>query len=611
MGRRGAYALRWLWLYVRRFKLASYRRLAALVRRAWSLGAAERGVLIGLFGLTAAAVAASSPAIVPPAIAGGALSAVHLALFVFAWSLVLAVAAAQSTPLALAVAGPWLAFYHVLASGAWNATPMAIVPVAWLGWIFLLVIHRTSSRTAALLWWLAAAAGLAYVSAGPSGLRRALGWQPVAARLLLGGMLFAAGVVALRTMRPAASRVTFAYAWVGALAASALTLGSAALKSWAPTVEWTAFVLIDAAAIVTLFWMWLGGRFAMGSLQLVDWTLRRGARLVAPRVAKLAAPAAIALVAFGEGLLAFRAGPPASAAAELQLVVLFGHLSASAIALARIGWCAARRQLTSTLALAALSWWAVAWLVLIGLQAGSLDVLSSGRSVERLAPYALAALAIGLALEFGSIKKAWASLPDERIRVHIALVSGIIACAVALSTIPGGQWGTTRALMALIGMVHIGAPLGVYASFRSRLQHAALGDMAAAAMFAAGYAAVLVVMAFDARHAVALTAALPVLVVALAVLRRSQPSTGRAGGALAGALFGGGAIAGWMMPYPPTLPFLPVPAWIALLRDWGQLGRALFSPQHLVLLASAWAIGAAAGGLACRGARGGDLQPGS
>ena len=50
-----------------------------------------------------------------------------------------------------------------------------------------------------------------------------------------------------------------------------------------------------------------------------------------------------------------------------------------------------------------------------------------------------------------------------------------------------------------------------------------------------------------------------------------------------------------MMPYPPTVPFIPVPAWMALLRDWGQLGRPPLTLTHAALVTAAWLLGAGVG----------------
>jgi hypothetical protein len=178
------------------------------------------------------------------------------------------------------------------------------------------------------------------------------------------------------------------------------------------------------------------------------------------------------------------------------------------------------------------------------------------------------------------------------------MVALSVSCAAVLSTVPDSQWETSRQLMVLAGMLHLAVPLALYASWRRRVRPGTgLDTVPRVMVFAAGYATALGILAVEPANPVALLAALPAVSAAMLVLGRTRPTLAPAAGALAGALFGGGLIAGWMMPYPPTIPFVPQPPWINALRDWGALGRPPLSGMHLSALVLAWTAGAGLGWL--------------
>jgi len=409
--------------------------------------------------------------------------------------------------------------------------------------------------------------------------------------------LAAAGSAALYLTRARPRRsVGFSRPFAGAFVLSGIVIASAAAKDWGLTVDWTGQIVGDAGAILVLFWMWIGGSAGAGSLHFAEWCARLSSRVVPARALVVLAPVVVSATALIEWMLLRQ---PALPGAELRSAALAGHLSVSVVTAVWLGSALARRRLTRVTASAALTWWGLAWLVMQAVRAGGDSVVASRAASPAGTTLLVVFLVIGLLWELGTLQRAWMALPDERIRRQLGFVVATLGCAVVSSTLPGGVWQEARTLMVLMGVAHLALPVAVYERLRPRASEPRFGNVARAVMFAGGYGAALIVMAVDPRRATALLVLLPVLFAALIYLRQSS-SVRRAGGAFAGALFGSGVIAGWMMPYPPTLPFIQVPAWITLLRDWGALGRPPLTGQHAVLVVTAWALAGGIGWVVCR-----------
>lgn len=573
------------WYALRRFEIESRLSAVALARRVWSLGSAERFVLVTLFGLTGLA-AATSLASLPPATAAALRTGADLGLFVLAWPVALAAAASQRQPLVLALAGAWLVFYQVLVCGAWVGTPIAVLPIAWLGWMLFILLHNRPSQVVGLAAWLVAAAGLAYVSAGPSGLRRLLGWAPIDAQLLMWALLASAGIAGFVLVRPRRpDGAGFGLAFWGGLAAVGLAVGLSSAKDVSGTAAGMRIVFSDAGAIVVLFWLWTAGRVAAEVVKLTEWTVRHGARLLPPRMVTVGVPLVILA-----SLVAGRVWPSALED-RLDLAVYHALVWAGIAALALLGWWALIGRRSSTRAILVLAWWTITWVVLHGVVTGSHDVVEAHEDPSaRVVGFGLFAVAAGLMLELGKLAHDWRIATASRVRVCLALVALAVACAVALSATPGNEWETTRSLMVLVGMLHLGVPLALYETWGRRARGPALDVVIRIVVFAAGYVAAMAVLAVDPQRVGMLFLALPGLVVTLLIVRRRQPGLHASGGALAGALFASGLVAGWMHPNLPTIPFVPL-TW----PDLQHVDKPLLSAFHLEIVGSAWAIGGALG----------------
>ncbi|MEI6667763.1 MAG: hypothetical protein WCP29_06370 [Acidobacteriota bacterium] len=544
-GRRSALALRWAWHYLRRFVIDPALRPFSLGRRAWRLGRAEQVALL-LMAAFAALSGVATTRLLPAPLASTSVEVAHFGWMALAWSVALAAASAQSGPLVLVLAGPWFVWYQVLVCSSLVATPWIAIPIAWVGalaWMHVRALPRWRARAA---WWLVISAGLGYAAAGPSGLRRALGWRVVDAQTLLASVLFGAGLLGClaRRARTPARGPTFSLSLVGALLAMGTAVTLAALRDWRGTVGWVDAVFSDASGIVVLFWLCVAGQFAAGLLHSTEWIIRRILRFLPLRAAH-------------GGVLA-------------QVV----------------------------------TWSAMAWLVPQALMATAQKVIEARASSTVVASTGLMTIAIGLAFECGKLRRDWRHATDERIRIELGVLALVMACAIALSTTPGNLWETTRLLMILAGMLHLGVPLAML-EHADRFGHEspALGVFARFGSFAAGYFAALMALVIDPRNPAMLLVGVPFLLVGLVLLRRSLPAAGPWNGAVAGALFCGGMVAGWMMPYPPTIPFIPAQALTAVLRDWGSLGRPSLSLQHFGLLAVAWVVGASSGAIVFRSPR--------
>jgi hypothetical protein len=586
-------AVRFVWHYLERTEIDSVLRAGSFARRVWTIGVAERLVIAVLILPAAVGALAAWPRLAPP-LGEHLLAWSHLGFMVVAWSVAVAAAAAQPTPLALALISPWLVFYQVLACGIWAGTPVAVIPTAWLAWVFWLKVVRVPSPRRRAWWWLAASAGLGYVGSGPSGLRRWLGCEVWQGQLLLCAILLVAGGAALMLVRKRRwPPLGFAHPLIGGLLTSGAAIAASAWRDWSFTVGWTRTVFLDANGVVILFWLWAAGSFAASSLRLAGWSLRRVVRLAPRGLVVPGLAAAVGVVTLWRALR-----PTQTAGGVMDGLVFGGDLISTACVIALFAWWGLRRRLTPARATVVFIWWVVTGLVLRALRAGGLAMVTAYDRSGLVGGLGLLAIALGLAAELGKMERDWAHASAERTRVQVGFVAVAVACAVVVATIPEGSWETVRLNMVLAGMLHLGIPLALYEPWRRRsASDRTLGTMPRVTVFALGYLTALFVLAVEPYRATSLLAAGPVLVLVLAVLAHARPHMRPAGGALAGALYGGGLIAGWMMPAPPTIPFIPRPMWVDTLRDWGALGHQPLSTQHLALLALAWALGALVGWL--------------
>ena len=574
------------WQLIRRFDLDARLRMMGFVRRAWTEGPAERSVLTALVVFTLALTVSALPGMtsLAPALHTG----VSIGLFALAWSVALATASQATSPLVLVVAAPWLVFYQGLMAGPWMGTPVALVPTAWLAWVVFERLRSSASPARGLAVWPVAAAGLAYVAAGASGLRRLLGWESIDARLLLWSVLALAGVIAMSRSRR--QRPGFAYVFWGSLFSVGVT-GAASLTRDAPgTVDALHLVFADAAAIVVLFWMWTAGRAAAEGAKGLEWAVRHVSRLLPPRLIVPGVPLVIvAVLAFG-----YVTAAPTNDSVERAMAL--ARVWAGIAALALMGWWTLTRRVSAGRAILVLAWWLIAWTVFGGVVAGLHAVIDAYESRIPAAGIGLALVTVGLFLELGGLARKWVEASGERVRGSLAMMALSVSCAIALSTVPGNEWETTRSLMVLVGMLHFGLPLALYETWGKRLGGPSLGVTLRILIVAVGYTAGIAVLAIDPQQWLPLFAALPLLICLLVWLTWRRPTLPMAAGMLAGVLFTSGLIAAWMHPNPPTIPFVPA---VALPRGV-LLDKPLVSALHLRVLLAAWGAGGLAGWIVFR-----------
>jgi hypothetical protein len=355
------------------------------------------------------------------------------------------------------------------------------------------------------------------------------------------------------------------------------------------TIEWIQTVVDDASAIVALLFMWTAGRFAEGAFSLTSWTLRQSARLVPSRLWTAAVLVTIGGVTVQQ-LWAIAAPDPDG----LTRITVSAKAVIGVITMAFCAWWWRRRCVsTAKLVLAATSWF-VGCTAVQGLHAFATATANSRQLPGDLSGLGLLIAVSGLAFEIGKWTKPDPADPGALyVPLGLTITASMLALCLLLAS--GPAWEMRKSLMILTGALHLGAPLAVARARRWMAGARPPSSPACLAFFAAGYGCALVVLTVEPRRAVALLVAVPVLYLMLRMRRRAQPETVPDGGALMGALFGGGLVAGWMMPYPPTLPFLPRPVWLDLLRNWGALGRPPLTAAHGLLLVVAWLAGGALG----------------
>ena len=455
--------------------------------------------------------------------------------FVIAWSAACAAAAATRHRAApILAAAPWLVFYSVLASGASIGTPIAALPIVWL---LIVIFHSLPQhRYGAILCWVAVAGAAGYAGAGPSGFRRALGLEPATAQVVVAVLIAAAGLMALRVRRR--EPLGFAMVLAGSLATMVITIGGSAIRDAPSTIEAVNFVFVDAAATVVLLWLWTAGGFAAGSLKLARLVIEHVGRRLAGR--------------YGRADLFDR---------MFRIVTLM----------------------------------LLSWFVVEGVTAAAQSLASSDGPSTAIVGLALASVAGGLLLDFAKLGREWAAGSAPRVAAHLGLLTVGVSCAAAVLIADPRQWQVTQSLLALTGMIHLGIPLALHEGHKrwtgSSIE---LTSGWRLGMFAAGYAGGLIALIIAPASTWPLVAAAPILALLFWRLSRTAQATPLAG-ALAGAIFASGLIAAWMLPYPPTIPFLRIPALLDAMRNVGTYGRGLLSMQHLFTLFAAWIVCAAAG----------------
>ena len=546
-------------------------------RRLWEYGTGTRLLIVLL------AVSLLLAAVRPGLVAS-------LALFVIAWSAALAASAATRRGLVpVLIVAPWLALYATFAATAWFSTPIIVLPIAWIAVVVWLLLPRHRPAMA-MAWWLLASMGAAYVAGTTSGLRRVAGLDLWTARAIIAAAMASA---AFFLRRPATTRPPgFTFVLCGSLAVIGGTMAASAWRDAASTLEWVqGFAFVDASATVVLLWLWTAGGFAAGSLKLAGVVMDHAGRALAGHWIRIGLPSLITAATL---LRAWTASPSiASDSLDASGVVV-----QIAISVLTIAWLAVQavRGATPERLFKGFTIWLLSWAVVEGIVGAAHGVADAANPRNPIAGAALVAIFIGLLVELAKLGREWAAASAPRVAVHLGFIVVAVSCAAALMITGGNEWQKTQSLMALTGMIHLGLPLAVYEGYKRWTGRGIeLPASWRIGMFAAGYLSGLIALAIEPRAMWPLANGVLLLMALSFAMRRALPSAAALAGALAGALFGGGAIAGWMLPYPPTIPFLPVMPLAAVLRDLGSLGRPLLAPAHLATLMVAWGVCAAIG----------------
>lgn len=532
--------------------------------------------------------------LLPPAVSVPVRGLGHFMLFTAAWVVAVAAAAAEPQPWMLLVAAPWLAFYALLSLTVYAGTPVAITPILVILSVTWWSLRTLSSRATAFMLWTAAAVGFAWASAAPSGLRRALAWSLVATvSTVAATVALAGGLLLIRTQPWPREAPAFRRVATAAAAVFTIALALAACRSLATTLEWADAMVADLAAIVVLFWMWLGGRAGVTALHFAEWVARQMTRAVEPMWRVVFVVAVIGVVTAIEAVRVFRA-----LLLGLDQLALAIHAMVGALVLIVILWGRVVRPWSVAPVVRLSVWWFATLVLLEGGNAAVRATIAAGaHSVMSIAGIAVAV--IGLGAELSTRERAWGATSYAGIRRQLAWLIISVSCAVILSTMPGVGWTEARTLMVLTGLLHVALPMGVLEGWRRHRRERVQNDWSRAVWFAGGYAGGLVVLAIDPTRDAALWLLAPVLGLATAIWSRRTLVT-PSSAVLGGALFAAGAVAAWMMPYPPTLPFSRLRPWADVLAHWDRLGRVLLSGHHAGLLVTAWVVGASVGWTVCR-----------
>ena len=566
------------WRTLRRVDLNARVRLFQFTARLWSDGLTVRLILIVM--VTVVLAASSS------ATWRGSSATVRLLALSFSvcWSVGLAAAATLAPPVVFLLASAWLVFYHAQLSAPWLGTPVAVIAPAWVGWLAFRRFGSIDCRAAGLAGWVLAAAGLSYVTAGPSGLRRWLGWESTEARLLVWLVLATAGLFWFS--RPWRTRPPgFAPVFWGGCALSLVVMLPGLMGDGAALGDSLQLVFADSAAIVVLFWLWTSGRATAGALRLAAWLLRYFSRLLPVEAVASGAPLVILIV-----LVSSRPGlatPEDPLLRALEMVRLWTGLSTVALLI----WWRMTQGVTRARAIMAVACWWASVALLDGIRETSRSLIASHAEHLPLSGIAVALVAAGLVIELTGLSRHWSSAARPRVLGVLTVTTVTVASAVALS-MRGNVWETDRLMTVIVGMLHFGVPLAVYETLM--MHRGGLGGLDALAqiqLVTAGYAAGLLTVLAAPQSAELLVVDAAVVVAAVAVLRWHHPDLRVADGSFAGILFSSGLIAAWMHPQMPTIPFIPG---IRLPVDV-VVDKPLLSPRHLGILATAWAVGALVG----------------
>ncbi len=544
------------------------------------------------------------------------------------WGWVVAVAVAVGLPAwGYAVAGWWLVWHGLALMGAWTGTPMVAVPVVWWLWTGLAVVAWTGPRRALARGgiWAAMALGAGFFLAGPVGWSRLPGpWGEMIwlGRLGLAGVIWWGGWQLLPRLRSWEwTEPEFGRVWVLGLVVMGVGGGVALGRDAEATAGWARSVLEAGRWWGMMGWFWAGGLFGLG---MVRFSEKGWSDKVGNRGGGTAWSAGLVLVWLGVTVAEWLAGHEVTGGwmgrylgglrswvetwpGEVRLVA-GAHAWVGVVVVVlglgflwqgqgmRPGWALRRLHAVWVVSLGAL--------VLVGpALPGS---AGEGRLIFEWAPMWL--LVIGwLATVVGLLRQVAAGAGktgarwDSRPWGVVLLMAGWVLAEGNARGLPWGQGGGTA---ALLGLLHVSAPLLLYEWWRGpRSSGERLALSTQGWIFALGLLGVLPLLHRDA-FTVSQMAFCPFWwLVILWGLKGRNPRLETPEGALAGALLGSATVAAWCRPH-LLLPEVPVFAKLnppVLADGGGGFSRPYFDAPHFTLWLLMTLLGALLGATIFRG----------
>ena len=583
----------YLWQFHLKSRVASW----ALARRISRLGWPLRIVIAALIVLSAVAAMASRIAN-PSEAQRAALDITFLALSALAFGTGAAAMAGWGATGFAAIA-PWLAYFSITSTSMLAETRARIliaVPIwalLFVGWQLCVADTR---RWRGALAWAFLAGGAGWLTSGLSGFRAALDVSRATGAALFGILLALAGVVAWWWRRNQENSPP-AFGEVVALTSGVLAavLGMSALYDRQATVSWVTAFFPQLDLLVTLFWFWSGGGFALAILKLVDWTTRRGVRMGLGRALVLGAPAVWIVAGIWEGYVA--SGPEHMRSAELPFVAQ-AHLFVTVGALSLVAWWRARNRFTARRVIELNTVWVVAFLALLAL-ASKLSAFGADGLSPRASEFVVSAAIIGVVGTLARAEQDWSIAADRRVALYAAWAGIFVVILIADQLDPSWQLAHNRAIQAFEGMLTLGLPLAVYARITRRQRGSKrIPVLTHLSWFMLGTIVAFGIMQFNATDPRWLLAAVPLWMLALIVNRGLRPLDDRLTVAMAGAMLGAGTTMYWRLPATMSVPFHAAVPSIEVLAGWYEFRRSMSLGTELLVTFGGILIGALCGWIA-------------
>lgn len=506
----------------------------------------------------------------------------------------------------VALVAPWLAYFAMAGTNLLGTTPLRPL-IAFPVWTLLAVAWRLAVSARPQTWtvalWIALAMGTGLLTSGVTGFRQALGLDWPTGGSLLGSLLALMGGLAWwqfqsRVKPPAFGSIL--------LLSSASLAGPLAASAWHEpnaTVSWVVNQFPQLDFLVTLFWLWSGGGFAMSLFKTVDWTTKKAVRVGLARLLVWGAPLVWIVAAGLEYALALAPAARMSATShtlDLRLAAR-AHFILTLLSVGLFLWWRWIKGITARRIIDLNSLWIVSFFGLLAVMT-KLSGFTTIQAQQALTGAALAASILGVLSIVSRMERDWSSRGPREVALYIAWGGAFIAILFADQLDPTWRIDQNMSVQVFEGMLTLGLPLIVHHRIVARSKGATRPCvLVQLTLIVLGMLVAFAVMHLNYADWPWLGLSLPLWIFLLCIVRRLHPAWDRLAGAMAGVMLAAGTTLYWRIPIAFCIPFRPGFPSIETLAEWYRARGVLSLEAQLGLTLAGIAAGALSGWMVFRG----------